>query len=306
MIRVLLIIILYLNGTTSLAQEASDNKQSPDIKNESSNLSRDPALQNSSLSREHIQNPVLNPDTEEGTLTEAEAIASYDEPFRIAEYRPNYFIWGKPDAKIQFSFKFNILKDYNLYLGYTQVMFWDLGEDSNPFSDINFNPELFYRFVYKYPIFFTETDLGYSHTSNGEDGKDSRSVEELFLQLTKETAHSFGISRLQIRLRYFYSEDNENKELKDFYGPVVVKLAFTKLGRRIFFTEQFFVEYYNGGQYAQDFSKSSVRVSFRFKLFRSITAPKVFVQYFNGYGENLKNFNIRDESFRIGLSIGGQ
>ena len=33
-----------------------------------------------------------------------------------------------------------------IYLGYTQTMFWGLFEDSGPFKEINFKPELFFRF----------------------------------------------------------------------------------------------------------------------------------------------------------------
>lgn len=239
-------------------------------------------------------------------LSEKEAMQKIEEPFKMQEYRPNYIISGKPDTKIEFSFLFRLLKNYNFYLGYTQTMFWELGqEDSNPFSDINYNPELFYRFKFE-DAFFSQVLLGQAHTSNGVDGVDSRSMDEAFVQLVHEMENFLGITRAEFRFRYIWPGSlSDNKDLKDYYGPLLVRLHLTRLGRRLFFSEQLYVEYYNGGKWADDFSKSSVKVSFRFKLFESLSAPKFFIQYFNGYGENLRSYNQREESFRVGLSIGG-
>ena len=240
------------------------------------------------------------------TLSEQEEMQMLEEPFRMQEYRPNYIISGKPDTKVQFSFLFRMLKSYSLYLGFTQTMFWELGkQDSNPFSDINFNPELFYKFKFK-EAWLKQVDLGYAHMSNGLPGVESRAMDEVFVLLSSGGKTKIGIANVELRLRYILPGSiSDNKDLRDYYGPAVLRFNLTRLGRRLFYSEQLYIDYYNGGKWSEDFSKNSVRVSFRFKLFESASAPKFFIQYFNGYGENLRNYNLKDESFRVGLSIGG-
>jgi phospholipase A1/A2 len=228
-----------------------------------------------------------------------------DQIFKMQEFDTNYITLGKPDTKVQFSFKFKFFAKTNVYLGYTQIMFWDLfRKESYPFSEINFNPELFYRWNLD-TYFFKEVDIGYAHISNGKDESESRSVDSAYLRLITYSRFPFGIPRLQFLFRYLTNEDKTNKDITDYYGPVVIKFFFDKLGKKIFKSEELYFEYYNGGDLAQDFSKSSVRVSARFKIFASQAAPKVFIQYFNGYGENLANYNFREETYRIGFSIGG-
>lgn len=225
--------------------------------------------------------------------------------FKMQEHLSNYFIMGKPDTKIQFSFKFKFFRRTPVYLGYTQVMFWELGQaESNPFSELNYNPEIFYK-IDNFSSLFQEINFGFAHLSNGKDEDESRAVDSLYLRLVTFAKYKFGIPAMQIDLRYLHNRDHTNKDIRDYYGPVVLKLYFNNLGRKLFYTEELFLEYYNGGDFADDFSKSSVRVSARFKIWKSTAAPKVFIQYFNGYGENLAKYNRREETYRMGISIGG-
>lgn len=225
--------------------------------------------------------------------------------FKMQEHNANYFVMGKPDTKVQFSFKFKFFKKTPVYLGYTQTMFWELfKENSNPFSELNYNPEIFYRWE-NVGSLIKEINFGFAHLSNGKDEEQSRSVDSLYIRLMSYAKYPFGLPAVVVDLRYLHNRDLTNKDIRDFYGPVVLKFYFNKLGQKVFHSEELFLEYYNGGDFAEDFSKSSVRVSMRFKLWDSSAAPKVFMQYFNGYGENLANYNVREESYRIGLSIGG-
>lgn len=225
--------------------------------------------------------------------------------FRMREFDTNYLIMGKPDTKVQFSFKFKFFKNAPVYLGYTQVMFWDLfRKESNPFTEINFNPELFYKFG-KINSLIDNLDLGFSHLSNGEDEEESRSVDMVYLRLNTVGKSKFGIPNLQFIFRYLYNEDETNEDINDFYGPVAIRLYFDRLGQKLFQSEQFYLEYYNGGVVVNDYSRGSIRLSARFKVLASEAAPRIFIQYFNGYGENLANYNVREETYRMGLSIGG-
>ncbi len=225
--------------------------------------------------------------------------------YRIAEYRPNYFIYGKPDTKVQFSFLFPIAKNHPLFFGYTQQMFWDLGtKDSNPFSDINFNPELFYD------LNFSELNqnvrIGYAHLSNGKEGLSSRSIDSIFFASKKPFEIDFFKFETALRLDLYLNPDDTNKDIVDYRGPVTLQIYFNRLAEKIFFSEEAFLDVSTGGKFSENFSKTSFRLSLRFKPFDNGTAPRIFVQYFNGYGENLSEYNIKKESYRIGISIGGQ
>ncbi|MBY0452502.1 MAG: phospholipase A [Bdellovibrionaceae bacterium] len=224
----------------------------------------------------------------------------------MEEYRPNYFIYGKPDTKIQFSFKFKLHEEYNAYFAYTQTMFWELGKkSSNPFSELNYNPEGFYQFKMSESSYFQYINAGYSHLSNGKDGLASRSVDALTVDfLGGERIKKLDIYFL-VRGQFLYNFDDTNKDIVDYYGPINLKIYFNRVAEQIFGSEELYFEYYNGGKFAEKFSRSSYRVSLRAQPWDKKTKIKLFFQYFNGYGENLSTYDLREETYRIGLSIGG-
>ena len=51
--------------------------------------------------------------------------ATQDES-RLTRYKDMYFIVGKPDTKIQISFKYLIIKSMQIYVSYSQLMVWKL------------------------------------------------------------------------------------------------------------------------------------------------------------------------------------
>ena len=90
------------------------------------------------------------------------------------------------ELKFQFSFKQEIWRGF--YLAYTQKSFWRWldADDSRPFRETNYNPEIFYR---RLPG--TDTtglrwggDLGVEHESNGAREPTSRSWNRLYLAPT--------------------------------------------------------------------------------------------------------------------------
>ena len=44
----------------------------------------------------------------------------------LEAYKPNYFLMGQPETKIQGSLKVRLIQDQNLYFGYTQLMMWQM------------------------------------------------------------------------------------------------------------------------------------------------------------------------------------
>ncbi len=222
------------------------------------------------------------------------------------EYRPNYFIYGKPDTKIQFSFKFKTREDSHLFFAYTQIMFWELGrKSSNPFSEINYNPEAFYQFKVPESAYFQEYNVGYSHLSNGKADQDSRSVDAI----TADLRGGERVKKLDIyftvRLQFQFNQDETNKDIVDYYGPMSLKVYFDRVAEKVFNGEELYFEYYNGGKFAENFSRSSYRVSLRAQPWDNKSKLKLFLQYFNGYAEKLSSYDQKDETDRFWLSLVG-
>jgi phospholipase A1 len=223
----------------------------------------------------------------------------------IHEYRPNYLIAGKPNTKIQFSFKLKLLQADELYLGYTQTMFWELGRRSNPFSEINYNPELFYQFIQAKNSYFNYIYVGYGHISNGLEEQASKSIDMFFLDFHSDEQMKTLEIYFLLRIQALFNEDEFNRDIREYYGPLNLKVYFNKLAEKLLSSEELYIEYYNCGRLAQNFRRSSYRISLRAKPWNDKASPKLFIQYFNGFAENLRNYNSREETYRLGLSIGG-
>ncbi len=115
----------------------------------------------------------------------------------------------------------------NLFFGYTQKSFWQVynSDDSRPFRETNYNPELFYRWKPRWEsapgLGF---DLGIDHESNGQEVPDSRSWNRVIGAAYYETA------RTLIHLRTWYRvpedakktpddpEGDDNPDIDDFLG----------------------------------------------------------------------------------------
>lgn len=78
-------------------------------------------------------------------IADAVYAAKLNEKFSLHE--PTYFVFGDDDLKLQFSMRYRLSKNYNFYFAFTQLMFWSIYEDSKPFREVNYRPEVFYRFI---------------------------------------------------------------------------------------------------------------------------------------------------------------
>ncbi|MEO0814116.1 MAG: phospholipase A, partial [Myxococcota bacterium] len=110
-----------------------------------------------------------------------------DKPNHFEAYRPNYFLFGDQEDQIlfQFSFRYNLWPQeenrLGVFLAYTQRSWWDLYafDDSSPFTENNYSPELVFRWRYRrFGVLgtgFDQVQFGFQHQSNGEDSVESRS-----------------------------------------------------------------------------------------------------------------------------------
>ncbi len=217
-------------------------------------------------------------------------------------YLPNYFAFGKDDLKLQFSGKYRVAKKANIYLAYTQLMFWNIYDASMPFEEINYNPEIFYRILEDQTNYLRSLDIGVLHTSNGEDGAISRSINRAYVKLNGvRKIDRFNLITL-LQFHYIFNRDSQSEHIHDYLGYWDLKMALTHLIThnkqhldlefRIYAGKRFF-----------NFDKGAREIGLLYNFESENFNPNIYFQYFSGYGENLLFQNKKQESYRLGLSL---
>lgn len=223
--------------------------------------------------------------------------------FNLTAYNPFYAIYHPESTKIQASFKYRLHRELNFYLGYTHLILWDLQGESRPFYDVNYNPELFYRWEFKNKKHIESIDfIGVGHTSNGQNYELSRSYDYTAVQFNfKYDIKQNQIFRTSLRLRYIGNFDEPNENLRDYYGPWELKFAVTEFMRGFVDKGELSGRIFGGGPWGTDFSKGGQEIGVSFRILGFEITPAFYLQYYHGYNESLRFFNQKENVFRFGL-----
>ncbi|BBD03310.1 MULTISPECIES: phospholipase A [Sphingobium] len=231
----------------------------------------------------------------------------------LSAYQPIYAVYGpgtNSEARIQLSFKYQLFgsqarKDHpalgdGFYFAYTQRMFWDLGADSSPFRNIDFQPEIFYTTPPKALSDRTtlSAQVGLRHESNGRDGDFSRSLNTIYV--APMAAFSLGKeTRLTVAPRaWLYAGDlSDNPDIRRYRGNSGLSVEIGQDdGLRLSTTSR--INFGSG--------KGSIAADLSYPL-RHILGGRpdfyLFGQSFVGYGENLLDYNRRTTRLRIGVAL---
>ena len=248
----------------------------------------------------------------------------YESPMSI--YKENYFISGDNgvdggQVKFQISAKYALLYPSNigLYAGYTQISSWHLYEKSAPFYDSNYSPEVFVRFESK-NNFIDNMEIPFvdyiqvspiCHLSNGKSEMDSRSINTYYGQgqFSIGEHYNFGIN---IKIFNYYNTSSKNKDIEVYKGRYEIDTFFKIKSTSVVFLDKEELHFKFGGYSKNDYdaltdknkltkTKGWFCVEAQFRIITSIIQPKLFIQYWNGYGEVLLDYNKKDESIRAGL-----
>ena len=235
----------------------------------------------------------------------------FGEQERVLPFQPyntNYIISGdgEDQVKAQFSFKYALVYPFEigLYFGYTQLMIWDLYKPSSPFRELNYNPEVFWTHDFNYGA-LDRIQVGmYEHKSNGRDGLASRGMDRGY----GEVQLSFG-SRINagiiLRGWGYYHKAGNNEDIQEYIGYGRGEL-FVQLLSGGTWTDRERI-YVRGGTGSQIIADTPLRGWFEIGLkTRIITAyiqPSLYVQYYQGYGEYMLDYNVKQKAVRIGLMM---
>ncbi|MDY0212527.1 MAG: phospholipase A [Desulfuromonadaceae bacterium] len=235
-------------------------------------------------------------------LIEQRVFRNYREtPFSM--HKPNYAIIGSNDLKLQYSFKYRFFSKADLYGSFTNLILWDIYEDQNPAYDNNYQPELFYRFV-KESKWFLSADVGYWHLSNGTSGENARSWDRLFvrfLQTTKVSdmdllwyAHIWPVTLYKGR---------ENRDINEYLGWWDFGFWLKNILRHQSGDGLDFQFNFRSGDHGIPFDKGNATVGLQYRIQRWTTFnPTLYLQFFYGYGEVIRDYNVRTDELRMGIS----
>lgn len=223
-------------------------------------------------------------------------------------YKDNYFIFGtsvgpKPDKdntniKFQISIAQRLTKSVlpggtYLYLFYSQKCFWNVLEESFPMSDLNFNPGI----GLAKPLFVKNRYIGKialigEHESNGRDGIESRSWNRLSLSGSIMVG-----TNLTVHAKFWlpFVDGMNNRDILDYCGIYQMGMSVMHPNQR---TSLAITLVKRKGW---SLSYNTI-IDFSYRIFKRDN-QFFFVQYYNGYGEGLLDYNKFRSELRAGIVI---
>lgn len=259
------------------------------------------------------------PDTEDPEVllaTEAVEQANREVATGVARffqpYKDNYIAVGrmrngdkslpfsgeKLDTKFELGLSFGPFADIEelsalrpLRFGYSQRSWWNIGEKSSPFTEHNYNPEIFWQFTQpQRPLLgrppFIDS-VGIEHQSNGRDEDKSRSWDRVYVQKAIQVTSQFSVD---LKLWETLGTSENNSDIRHYLGSGEVTLEFrpnerTRVRARL--------------MRGNDVEKISYQADFMYR--RQWLNTAFFITYYDGYGEALINYNRKSKSLRAGL-----
>lgn len=222
-------------------------------------------------------------------------------------FKDNYFVGGttigknptanNSDVKFQLSISQRLTKsklpfDTYLFIQYTQKAFWNVFQNSLPMRDLNFNPGIgLGHLIIRENKYIGKSYLMLEHESNGRDSIDSRSWNKLSLALALMINKNW---EMQFSTWVPFVDGANNKDLLKYKGIFQLAGNYRTNNRR-----------FNCGLIL---TKRKTWLSFNTQLevsykFNNKENQYFFLQYYNGYGENLLDYNKFKSMLRIGFVI---
>jgi outer membrane phospholipase A len=256
----------------------------------------------------------------------------------ISAYDPIYFAIGWRDrfnARFQFSFKYRLFERgppeeawwkqvaRDVYVAYTQTSLWDLETFSRPFYDSSYKPTVFLLHEDKVDVegaWRVAWQAGFQHESNGKGGgpapsvplsaagsarhlSESRSLNSLYVAPRVRWTRDDG-SFIEAALRASaYSQTDDNEDIARFRGYVEANFrAGSDRGLQLGLN----VRGHPGGHGSVECNATWPAI--RTPLLRSVLPETLGgyaqLQYFNGYGESLLDYDVRrKDQLRFGLML---
>jgi phospholipase A1/A2 len=205
------------------------------------------------------------------------------------------------EVVFQLSFKVKLWSDIlgqkaDLWMAYTQRSFWQLYdfEDSSPFRETNYEPEVLLNLRTDYSLLGLKgrfINVGFNHQSNGQSEPLSRSWNRIVANAGFERGDFSLLVKGWYRIPESV-EDDDNPQIEDHLGYGEVWAYYFWKGNR------FGIMLRNNLDF--DANRGAVQLEWSFPLFERVSG---YLQYFNGFGESLLDFNHRVNRIGIGFIL---
>lgn len=189
-----------------------------------------------------------------------------------------------------------------LYFAYTQTSWFQNYNkmDSRPFRDTDYQPEFFYSYERRMPFLggeLRDISLGFVHTSNGERELRSRTQNRFLVRAKWEypvSAKAFLGVQAGVWVYIgtnFEGFIHDNKDLAKYRGYNDLKVYFKNDGHLIeaYIRPPLTLEYY-----------PYFELAYTLRVMRNMG---IYVQYVNGYGDNMYEYNLKSQRLGIGFSL---
>ena len=240
----------------------------------------------------------------------------------------NSYSTGAPDAdlglqstemKFQYSLKARLGrspdKNWAWWVGYTQQSHWQVynGAQSRPFRETDYEPEAILSWRpdctladgtsdcdLGHGVYWRLLNLGYLHQSNGRGTDFSRSWNRIYAQFGLEqrlspTLQHALLVRPWVRVKENPAKD-DNQDITDYYGYGDIVYVLKSPQATLTLTGR--------GNPGTRKGAAQVELSYRPPGMSSYLGPLgVYFQFFTGYGESLIDYNWRQTTFGVGLSL---
>lgn len=222
-------------------------------------------------------------------------------------FKDNYFIGGttighKPtsknsDVKFQLSIAQRLTKsklpfDTYLFIQYTQKAFWNVFQKSLPMHDLNFNPGIgLGHLIIHHNKYIGKGYLMVEHESNGRDSTASRSWNRITLATALVLSNNV---EAQFKIWAPIVDGKYNKDLLKYNGIFQVAANYRTDDKR-FNCGLILTKRKTWGSF-----NTQIELSYKFNNKEN---QYFFLQYYNGYGENLLDYNKFKSMLRIGFVI---
>jgi len=246
--------------------------------------------------------------------------ASLQNPFVITPHKPNYFLPLKyqddtnvSDAsafsgelddlefKFQLSIKFPLAfnlfgTNASLWGAYTQQALWQSYNTkiSSPFRETNYEPESFILFDFEQQITSSlkakYITLGFNHQSNGRMEPLSRSWNRIYAEFFFESENAV------LSLKPWYripegSDDDDNPNIEKYLGYGELNAVYV--------IDDYSVDLMLRNNLRSD-SKGALQLGFTFPMWGK---ARGYIQYFDGYGQTLAEYDDHVRSLGIGIML---
>lgn len=205
------------------------------------------------------------------------------------------------EAKFQFSVKVLLLNNLllsnsNIYFGYTQLAMWQVYDrnKSAPFRDVNYQPEVFWRLDMKREVgsyTWRETNVGFVHESNGVSDPDSRSWNRVYAKLQFDHERLAFAVKPWVRIPEPHVQD-DNPHIERYMGYGELNLSYLWHNHVLSLLLR--------NNLRANHNKGAIRADYSFPLTRNLTG---LIQYFNGYGESLLDYNRPNNRLSFGIAL---